>query len=294
MWILFVIAFVMVYARSSIFRYTLHHLPKVVYHAFVDIRKYIIYKGWNDFRSYGRMDIYVADPSMPFGSGKTLNMVSDAIKIYNQYNDVDVYDFDSEQWITQQVHIISNIELYGVPYVKLESTSQIVDLVELDDNTDPNNHIYLILIDELGRIFNNRDWKNNLPSDLLGAMFQQRKNKLLIKGTVQDFSLFDATLRKLSAVVYVCKKKWRFLERFTFNATDIERVGYNFDMITPRGSFCGFATDRLYNSYNTNEVVSDLAKNVLEGKQLSNYEVLQNSITNLPYVPRAKKKRKGA
>lgn len=294
MWLILLIAFIMVYASSSVFRYSIRHLPQVVYYAFIDIRKYIKYKGWNDFKSYGRMDIYVAEPTMPFGSGKTLNMVSDAISIYKNYNDVEVYDFENECWCMQYVHIISNIELFGVPFVKLESTSQIVDLVEMDEDQDPDQHIYLILIDELGRIFNNRDWKNNLPSDLLGAMFQQRKNKLLIKGTVQDFSLFDATLRKLSAVVYVCRKKWRFLIRGTYSATDIERSGYNLDFCNPKGSFCGFATDKLYHSYNTNEVVSDLAKNVLEGKQLTNYEVLQNSITNLPYVPKAKKRRKGA
>lgn len=294
MWIIFLVIFAVIVFRSASVRYTLTHLPQVIYYAFVDLRRYIKFKKWNDFTSYGRMDIYCAEPSMPFGSGKTLNMVSDAIKIYNQYNDVEVYDFENERWCNQYVHIISNIELFGVPFVRLESTSQIVDLVEMDDNMDPNLHIYLILIDELGRIFNNRDWKNNLPSDLLGAMFQQRKNKLLIKGTVQDFSLFDATLRKLSSVVYICRKQWRFLIRSTYSATDIERSGYNLEFVQPKGSFCGFATDKLYNSYNTNEVVSDLAKNVLEGKQLTNYEVLQNSITNLPYVPKAKKRRKGA
>lgn len=294
MWVILLIIGAMIIFRSASVRYTLTHLPQVTYYALVDLRRYFKFKQWNDFTSYGRMDIYCAEPSMPFGSGKTLNMVSDAIKIYNQYNDVEVYDFENECWCNQYVHIISNIELFGVPFVRLESTSQIVDLVEMDDNTDPNLHIYLILIDELGRIFNNRDWKNNLPSDLLGAMFQQRKNKLLIKGTVQDFSLFDATLRKLSSVVYICRKHWRFLIRSTYSATDIERSGYNLEFVQPKGSFCGFATDKLYNSYNTNEVVSDLAKNVLEGKQLTNYEVLQNSITNLPYVPKAKKRRKGA
>lgn len=291
-WVI-LIAFIFAFAKSAIFRYTLFHLPKVVFHAFLDLRKYIIYKQWNDFSDYGRMDIYIASSDKPFGSGKTLNMVHDAISIYKQYDDVEVYDFESECWVSQYVHIISNIDLFGVPYVKLESTSQITDLVNLEDS-DPNHHIYLVLIDELGRIFNNRDWKNNLPSDLLGALMQQRKNKLLIKGTVQDFSLFDATLRKLSSVVYVCSKKWRFLQRSIYTATDIERSGYNLDMCRCRGNTCGFATDKLYNSYNTNEVVSDLAKNVLEGKQLSNFEVLQSSITNLPYVPKAKKKRKGA
>lgn len=289
--ILISILVVIVLVKSPILRYSVIHLPTVTFNAFIDIRKYIKFKRWNEFSGYGRMDIYIADDNQPFGSGKTLNMVKDAISIYKNYNDVDVYDFSSESWVKQYVHIISNLALYGVDYVKLESTSQITDLVNMEYGSNNDIHIYLVLIDELGRIFNNRDWKTNLPSDLLGALLQQRKNRLIIKGTVQDFSLFDATLRKLSSVVYVCHKRWRFLVRDIYAATDLERSGYNLRMISSRGSGCGFATDRLYNSYNTNEVVSDLARNVVEGKQLTNYEVLQSSITNLPYVPKAKRKK---
>lgn len=285
---------VIVLIKSSILRYTLTHLPQVAFNAFIDLRKYIKFGRWKECSGYGRMDIYIADDSRPFGSGKTLNMIHDAISIYKQYNDVQVYDFDSECWVNQYVHIISNVELVGIPFVKLESTTQITDLVNMEYDDNPDVHIYLVIIDELGRIFNNRDWKTNLPSDLLGAILQQRKNRLIIKGTVQDFSLFDATLRKLSSVVYVCQKKWRFLVRDIYTATDLERSGYNLRLLDPRGSMCGFATDKLYNSYNTNEVVSDLARSVIEGKQLSNYEVLQSSITNLPYVPKAKKKKRSA
>lgn len=278
--------------RSPILRYSLFHLPKVVQNAVVDIRHYLKEKRWNDFSGYGRMDIYIADDSRPFGSGKTLNMINDAISIYRQYDGVEVYNSDVGEFVTQHVHIISNLQLFGVPFVKLVSTTQITDIVNMNVN-DNDVHIYLVMIDELGRIFNNRDWKNNLSSDLLGALLQQRKNRLLIKGTVQDFSLFDATLRKISSVVYVCQKRWRFLVRDIYTATDIERSGYNLRLCSSRGSMCGFATNKLYNSYDTNEVVEDLKKSVVEGRQLTNLEVLQNSITNLPYVPRAKKK-KGA
>ena len=279
--------------KNPISRYSLFHLPKVTQNAVVDIRNYIKEKKWNEFSGYGRMDIYIADDSKPFGSGKTLNMINDAISIYHQYDGVEVYNSDIGEFVIQHVHIISNLQLFGVPFVKLVSTTQITDIVNMNED-DNDIHIYLVMIDELGRIFNNRDWKTNLSSDLLGALLQQRKNRLLIKGTVQDFSLFDATLRKISSVVYVCQKRWRFLVRDIYTATDIERSGYNLRMCSSRGSMCGFATNKLYNSYDTNEVVEDLAKSVVEGRQLTNLEVLQNSMTNLPYVPRAKKKRKGA
>ena len=103
--------------KSAILRYTLSHLPKVCFYAFTDFKKYIKYKRWNEFDGYGRMDIYIADDAKPFGSGKTLNMVSDALSVYNHYNDVEVYDFDSDCWVMQYVHIISNVDLIGVPFI---------------------------------------------------------------------------------------------------------------------------------------------------------------------------------
>lgn len=290
MFTIFCIVFVILCVVNPIFRFSISHLPLVVFNAFIDIKDYVKFKKWRQYENYGRMNIYIADEAIPFGSGKTLNMVHDARAIFNNYNDVDVYNFDAGCWVRQYVHIISNIKLFDVPFVPLESTCQISDLVNMPKDNDI--HIYVILIDELGRLFNNRDWKTNLSPDLLGALLQQRKNKLMLLGTVQDFSLFDATLRKLSSVVYVCRKKWRFLVRDAFLASDIERSGYDFRLLTSRGSSCKFATDRLYNSYDTHEVVQDLSRSIIDGKQLSNYEILQNSITNLPYVPRARKKKK--
>ena len=152
--ILISILFVIVLVKSPILRYSITHLPTVTFNAFIDIRKYIKFKRWNEFSGYGRMDIYIADDNQPFGSGKTLNMVKDAISIYKNYNDVDVYDFASESWVKQYVHIISNLALYGVDYVKLESTSQITDLVNMEYGSNNDIHIYLVLIDELGRILN--------------------------------------------------------------------------------------------------------------------------------------------
>lgn len=290
--LLFIIIGIIVLYRCPRLRFTLSHFPLVAGNAIVDAKRYIQYKKWRDCENYGRMEIYIADDSSPFGSGKTLNMIRDAKKIYDLYDDVEVYNSKYDEWVKQRVHIISNVKLFGMPYVPLLSTTQITDIVNIPEDENHDIHIYLILIDELGRLFNNRDWKTNLPSDLLSSILQQRKAKIILKGTVQDFSLFDATLRKVSAVVYSCSKKWRYLVRKIYNANDLERSGYNSEFVRCRGIFCSFATDRLYNSYDTNEVVEDLARSVIEGRQLSNLEVLQSSLTNLPYVPKAKKRKK--
>lgn len=260
------------------FRYTAFHLPTVCYNAFVDAYKYVRFKRWNEFSDYGRMDIYIADEEQPFGSGKTLNMVRSALSIYKNYNNVEVYDFDKMEWVTQHIHILSNLKLLGVPYVPLQSVQQIIDIANGHGVPDDGNqHIYLVLIDELGRVFNNREWKNNISSDFLSALLQQRKNKIIIKGTVQDFSLFDATMRKVSAVAYSCSKTWRFLVLKKYFAKDIERAGFNTDLCEVRSVACHFADDRLYNSYDTNEVVKDIIKETQSGLRLTNEEILNAS-----------------
>lgn len=274
--LIFIILILYFFILYPEFRYFVLHPFQTVPHAIHDIRKYIKYKRWREMKTYGCMDVYIADEKQPFGSGKTLNMIRNAFAIYNQYNDTEVYNFLSGEWVHQYVHVYSNIELRGIPYIPLINTYQLVDVATREeDPEDEDIHIFVFVIDELGRIFNNRDWKTNLNNDLLGAILQQRKNHLVILGTVQDFSLFDATLRKLCTNVYTCTKRWRLLTLRHYYATDLERAGFNNALVMCRGIYVRFATDLLYNSYNTREVVSNLQKSIESGQHLSNEEVLK-------------------
>lgn len=277
--LILVVLFLYFLFSSVIFRFALTHPRLTGKHALKDLYNYLKFRRWRECRTYGCMDVYTADERQPFGSGKTLNMVANAISIYNTYNDVDIFNFDKGVWAKQFVHIYSNIELNNVPYIPLSNSYQLVQIASQDsvNNDDPNVHIYLFLFDELGRIFNSRDWKTNLNSDMMGAILQPRKNHIIILGTVQDFSLFDATLRKICTNVYSCTKKWRFLALRHYYAKDLERANFNADLIQTRNVFVRFATDRLYNSYNTMEVVSDLQKQIEAGQRLSNEEILNLS-----------------
>lgn len=276
--IVIIIMFIYAFVAVPEVRYTVFHFPTVFYNACVDLYKYVRFKRWNELLDYGRMDIYIADEKQPFGSGKTLNMVRSALATYKAYNNVEIFDFSKFEWVTQHVHIYSNLKLLDVPYVPLTSTQQMIDIAEgrgVPD--DGNRHVYLFLFDELGRVFNNREWKTNINSDFLSALLQQRKHRIIVKGTVQDFSLFDATMRKISSKVFSCSKKWRFLTLREYYAKDIERAGFNTDLISVRSLMVNFATDKLYNSYDTNEVVGEIAKEIQQGMRLSNEEVLNSS-----------------
>lgn len=279
--LILIIIFIYYFFTSVIFRFSLAH-PKLVFvEALKDFFNYIKYKRWRELKTYGCMDVYTADEKQPFGSGKTLNMVANALQIYNQYNDVEIFSFEHMEWVKQYVHIYSNIELIGVRYVPLINSYQLINVATSDLPEDDHDvHIYLFLFDELGRIFNNRTWKDNLNSDMMGAILQPRKKHIIILGTVQDFSLFDATMRKITTNVYSCTKKWRFLALRHYYAKDLERANFNNELIATRNIFVRFATDKLYNSYNTMEVVGDLAKSLQNGELLTNEEILKLSENN--------------
>lgn len=286
---LVIIAFIFVFVLFPQVRYTCFHLPTVVYNAVIDTYKYIKYKKYNEYRDFGKMFIYVANDKQPFGSGKTLSIVDYVRYVYNRYNGAQVWSKSDNKFVEQKIKIYSNVTLIGVPYIPLVSYEQIIKARENNDDTC----ISLFVIDELGSQFNNRNWKNNLPPDLLEAILQQRKSKIGILGTVQDWSLFDATLRKVSAECIECSKTWRYVINRSYYAKDMERAQYNTELIKTRSVRCFFATDKVYNSYDTNERVDKLVDAVRNGEIISNEEILTHAsgdISDLSTLTNIKRK----
>lgn len=286
---LFLVAFVFAFALFPQVRYTCFHLPLVCYNAVVDLYKFVKYKKYNEYKEFGKMQIYVANDKQPFGSGKTLSIVDYVIAVYNRFNDVPVWSASAEKFVLQKIKIYSNVELRGIPYVPLVSYDQLINA----RNEECDTMIQLFVIDELGSQFNNRNWKNNLPLNLLEAILQQRKSKIAILGTVQDWSLFDATLRKVSAECIVCSKNWRFVVNRVYYAKDMENAGYNTELIKSHDVRCFFATDKVYNSYNTNERVERIVESARNGEIISNEEILNcanGETTDLATVTNLKRK----
>ncbi len=291
--LIFIIGFVFLFVLFPQVRYTFFHLPTVLYNAVIDVYRYIKYKKYNEYRDFGKMFIYIANDKQPFGSGKTLSIVDYVRYVYNRYNGEQVWSNNDSKFVEQKIKIYSNVTLVGVPYIPLVSYEQIIKARENNDDTC----VSLFVIDELGSQFNNRSWKNNLPPDLLEAILQQRKSKIGILGTVQDWSLFDATLRKVSSECIECSKTWRFVVNRSYYAKDMERAQHNTELIKTRSVRCFFATDKVYNSYDTNERVNKLVDSVEKGEILSNEEILNHangdtsSLSTLTNIKRKYRKR---
>ena len=80
--------------------YTLYYFPQDIYH-------YFRYKLYNEMAT-GKLICYTA----LFGGGKTLSCVHYVNHLYDKYNDKKIFDIQRKKWVTQKVHIISNVRCY--------------------------------------------------------------------------------------------------------------------------------------------------------------------------------------
>ena len=111
-------------------RCALCHPVAVPRYGTTDFYKYIKYKRFNDYQT-GDLDIYCGY----FGAGKTLSLVHKVVGIYNKYNGLSVWDSARKKFVTQRILVLSNVQL-NIPFVPLESLSQVVALSKINQNYD--------------------------------------------------------------------------------------------------------------------------------------------------------------
>lgn len=248
---LIILVFILFFFFKNLIKIFLR-LPKLFYFKIYDIYKYFKNKEWRLFNGYG-LHIYIG----MFGSGKTLSLVKKAKKLAKQY-----------PYLT----ILTNIELIDFPYpervFKLENYQQII-------KSPPNT---LIVIDEISTLFNSRKWAD-FPIPLLYQILQVRKNKKMIIATAQRFSHVDKLLRDVTTTVIDCNC---LLGRLTFNTTydacDYENT--NLYLPKPLNFNVFVATNKLFNSYDTFEIVDNSSKD----KFLSNSEILENRMYSVTTI----------
>ena len=107
----------------------------------------------------------------PQGSGKTISMIHDIMILQHKYKKVKVMD--------NLGYVYSNFDIKNPS-----------DILELD------NSVFGVItaIDELGIWFNARKFKE-FDNSMLQVIFENRKCRRLLVGTVQKFSLCDKNLR---------------------------------------------------------------------------------------------------
>lgn len=259
-------------AVSRIARQIVFHPLQTMVHAVKDSYYYIRHKGWNTC-PVGALDIYCGY----FGSGKTLSLVHKVVHLYQRYNNKPVWCSRRKKFVTQKIVILSNVDL-SIPYVKLTSLSQVVNMSKLspaiDDEKDTLT-VTIVAMDELSVQMNSRSFKDNFNAYFLNTLLCCRHYHISFFGSAQRFQHVDKLMRDVTHNVVQCKKVWRFQCWSLYDAWEMENA-QNPEMIRPVKSGLWFVLDKDYNAYDTLAVVDNLQKKFEDGDILTESEILQN------------------
>lgn len=235
------------------------NLSQILFYFAYDHFLHFYYKKKIDFNGWG-IHLFVGS----FGSGKTCYMVNKAYELCLKY---------------PQLSVLTNIKLVNFPkWTNIIPLNSANDILNAPSNT-------LVLIDEIGTIFNSRDFNSGkcaVPKPLFQHLCQCRKRKIMIYGTVQRFNLLDKQIRDIAADVTSCHSHFkypfsRFISARSFDIDEYELYTTN-RTYTP-SMLCSdliFISNRLRNSYDTSELVT----NMLNKEYISDAEILSNRDIN--------------
>ena len=237
-------------------------LPAFLFLHLRDRYYYYKFKGWTIFEGWG-LHLYVG----VFGAGKTCTMVNDAYKLARQF---------------PQLTILSNFKLLNFPpSTRILPLRTAKDILNAPENT-------LVLIDEIGTIFNSRDFSRDggVPKILFQHLCQCRKRHLMIYATSQRWNFLDKQLRDIVATVRVTHS--HFAHPFTriSSVRTYDAVSYDMAFSNPMLPLQALSarvylqTDKVRQRYNTDELV----ENMLAADYVSDEEILANRGEAVPVV----------
>lgn len=212
-----------------------------------------------------------------FGGGKTLSCVHYITNLYHRYNNKKIYDVHRAKWVTQKVHIISNVDL-NIPHEEFTSLQQIVDVAQnmkkVDERCDTLT-CTVVFGDEFSVQMNSRSFKTNIDPIFLNALLTCRHHNIMLVYNAQRFQHVDKLLRGVTNYVIDCKKIWRVVIQRTYDAWVIENCS-DPTVIKPIANRGWFVRDKDFNAYDTLACVGNLIHAVKEGDMISEEEIRNN------------------
>ena len=290
---LLLIGIVIACIMSVCVRVILTHPVSTMFYGVKDIYRYFRFHRWNEC-STGTISCYVG----LFGKGKTLSAVHKVVKLYKRYNNKKIYDFNRKKWVTQKVHIISNVAL-AIPYEDFVSMSQIVAVADRMRAVDEQNDTLtctIVLGDEFSVQLNSRSFKSNIDPLFLNTILTCRHHHISLIYTSQRFNHVDALLRQVTSYVYTCNKVWRIMVHEQYDAFELENAS-DPTLIKPKSRFGWFIRDAAFNAYDTLACVGNLTKSCKEGDMLTEEQILElqrNNPANLDGIVNPSRKLKRA
>lgn len=236
----------------------------------VDIYHYFRYKLFNQMET-GKLICYTA----LFGGGKTLSCVHHVIKLYDRYNNKKIYDPVRKKWLTQKVHIISNVDITR-PFERFTSLAQIIRAAEKFKEIDEKNNTRtctVVLGDEFSVQMNSRSFKTNIDPQFLNTLLTCRHHHIMLIYNAQRFNHVDKLLRDVTTTVIECKKIWRVCVQKTYDAWQLENC-QDPTTVKAQARHGWFITNQDYNNYDTLACVGNLIKAVKDGDMESEIEII--------------------
>lgn len=233
----------------------LYHFPSLLYYYIYDRLLFIYFRKVKQFMGWG-IHLYTGK----FGQGKTSLMVLKAYKLACKY---------------PQLFILTNINLSNFPkHTAIIPLRTAKDILNAPSNT-------LVLIDEIGTLFNSRDFASgarSVPKPVFQHLCQCRKRHMQILATVQRFNLLDKQIRDITATVTECSVSMshpfsRIMTGVTYDIEEYEAFCNN-RMYTPTPSYTTVEVqrDKYRQLYDTTQLIQGL----LTAEYLSDEEILRN------------------
>lgn len=269
--LILIFIFVLLFLFSITFQVIVTHPIKSVCNGFVDFFEWLRFQKWN-LMPTGQLIAYCG----LFGKGKTLSAVHHIRKAYRRYHGKKVYDFGKRKWLTQNILVISNVELTDIPYIPFTSLSQIVSVAESNRKFDDENDTMtcvLVLGDEFSVQMNSRSFKTNIDPLFLNTILTCRHHHISLIYTAQRFGHVDALLRQVTSYVVQCDKLWRVMRQKKYDAWELENANSP-SLCKPIGKGGWFITDNDYNAYDTLACVGNLVKSMQDGDMISEQDIL--------------------
>lgn len=264
---------------------------KSIFYAIKDGYTYLKYKKWRVCAT----GVIIAFVGL-FGKGKTLSGVHYVAKVlFNTYHDKKIYDFDRKKWVTQKVHIVSNVEINVPTYEKFVSLFQVVSIADRYKKIDEENDtltVHIILGDEFAVQLNSRKFKDNIDPMFLNTLLTCRHHHISLIYMAQRFGQVDALLRQVTSYVISCEKCWRIMVHKKYDAYELENASNILD-VQPLSRFGWFITDSDFGMYDTLACVEQLKKSCQEGDMLTEAEILalqQNTPSDMDAVQKPSKR----
>ena len=282
-YIAILVTFLFCYYMFIPFRLVIKNPIATVYYGIKDLRERIIHHTGRNCPT-GQIIAYTA----LFGGGKTLSVVHYVTSLFYRYDGLKVWDRDRKKFVTQKIHVISNVDLV-IPYEKFVSLEQIVRVADKFHEMDLENDtltVTVVLGDEFSVQLNSREFKKNIDPLFLNTLLTCRHHHILMVYDAQRFNHVDALLRQVTLSVIECKKVWRFMIQYEFDAYEMENA-VNPLLITPQARYGWFIRDADYQAYDTLACVGNLKKSCEKGDMLSEEDILKlqcNNGTNMEAV----------